>query len=419
MSNFVLDSAGSDSTKENYSKVVLKKEMIMSVAEQETRDISSMSLVKKRISEMSQGRSPGHHGPTVCTTKIPSLGNRPLERPHPPQHIFYAPKPYYNATSQHKMARLEECVSNEPNEPPTPEVPPRRSSQSHGASPKPKLPPKPRNLAMKGAQESGASGTVNDGRHCADSVLARPAEIRDEDQPWPLPKRFQSKSISYPYVTSLQSMDKADLLERRRSCSEFQDLIQKKGEIRDRILSKIQLLRDERDLIVEEKRNNDQMGQAILDELESVANSTEVDRVYKFLQEVEQITKLRVGLQIRLSRAQKLLQRRDITPKEKEALEFKIARLTEQIREADDLQGHTNRRRSAIEAILQKYNFQNKNYEEDEGDLFTRFLDFLQTLVSKITEQKEMDQRVQEGEEQIVALNDSNNSFNNSSLSEQ
>lgn len=100
-----------------------------------------------------------------------------------------------------------------------------------------------------------------------------------------------------------------------------------------------------------------------------------------------------------------------------DALEFKIARLTEQIREADDLQGHTNRRRSAIEAILQKYNFRNKNHE-DEGDLFTRFLDFLHIMVSKITEQKEMDQRVQEGEEQIVALNDSNNSFN-MSLSEQ
>lgn len=395
--------------------MVLKKEMIMSVAEQETRDISSMSLVKKRISEMSQGSSACPQNQTVCTTKVPGMGNRPLDRPHPPQHLLYAPKPYCNSSvSNRKMAKLEEFPSRDSDDPPTPAVPPRRSAQSHGASPKPKLPPKPRNLSsFKATQEIGRA------------VLARPAEIRDEDddlgrdqdQLWSLPKRFQSKSISYPYVTSLQSMDKADLLERRRSCSEFQDLIQKKGEIRDRILSKIHLLRDERDLIMEEKRDNDKVGQGILNELESVANSTEVDRVYKFLQEVEQITKLTVGLQIRLNRAQRLLQRSRNTPKEKDALEFKIARLTEQIREADDLQGHTNRRRSAIEAILQKYNFRNKNHE-DEGDLFTRFLDFLHIMVSKITEQKEMDQRVQEGEEQIVALNDSNNSFN-MSLSEQ
>lgn len=71
---------------------------------------------------------------------------------------------------------------------------------------------------------------------------------------------------------------------------------------------------------MEEKRDNDKVGQGILNELESVANSTEVDRVYKFLQEVEQITKLTVGLQIRLNRAQRLLQRSRNTPKEKVTL---------------------------------------------------------------------------------------------------
>ena len=124
------------------------------------------------------------------------------------------------------------------------------------------------------------------------------------------------------------------MLERRKSNSEFQDLIQKKvikiasvlltkwylasliqiitfqSEIRDRILSKINLLREERESIVEEKRSNDKQGQLVLENLEGQASSNEIDRVYKYLQEVEQITKLSVSLAVRLNRVTSQLERR-------------------------------------------------------------------------------------------------------------
>eukprot|EP00095_Tigriopus_kingsejongensis_P000429 maker-scaffold171_size289870-snap-gene-1.43 protein:Tk00429 transcript:maker-scaffold171_size289870-snap-gene-1.43-mRNA-1 annotation:"protein shroom isoform x1" len=396
-SSFVLESFGINSSKENYSKVVLKKEMVMSVADQETRDLSSMSLVQRRISEMSKSGD----GSEPADGKVAQTRERFLPTSKQGQfNKVYAPRPYSGTSSSNgtvtKMAKLDPVSSAEYR----PEIPPRRTTKNESnSSPKPELPPKPRNLrTSKGSMtdiledETEAGGGFK--------VLARPAEIlsEDSDRVTPIPKRFQSKSISYSHVTSLASMDRKALLERRRSYSEFQDLIQKKGEIRERILSKIHLLRDEREMILEEKRVNDSEGQAILDSLEARASSTEVDKVYKYLQEVEQITKLTVGLQIRLNRTTKLASRLDVGPAEKENLNSKTAKLIDQITEAQSLQMHTNRRGHLIRSILKKH----FSLDPNQQDQLERFEEFLSILVFKITELKEMDQRVQQGEEQIT-----------------
>ena len=68
------------------------------------------------------------------------------------------------------------------------------------------------------------------------------------------------------------------------------------------MLSKIMFLREERDLLMEEKIENDQLGKKIAANLESVAKSGELDKFRQFLEEIEQITKLTVSLTIRLSR---------------------------------------------------------------------------------------------------------------------
>jgi len=71
-------------------------------------------------------------------------------------------------------------------------------------------------------------------------------------------------------------------------------------------LSKINLLRDERELLLLEKEENDVFGQELLTRLEEVASASEVDRVFKYLLEVEQITKLTVGLTMRMGRLNKV-----------------------------------------------------------------------------------------------------------------
>ena len=73
-------------------------------------------------------------------------------------------------------------------------------------------------------------------------------------------------------------------------------------ELRERMLSKIMLLREERDFLAMEKMENDSFGQGITCLLEHYATPQEISKYHQFLEEIEQITKLTVGLTIRLGR---------------------------------------------------------------------------------------------------------------------
>lgn len=72
-------------------------------------------------------------------------------------------------------------------------------------------------------------------------------------------------------------------------------------------MSNLNVLRDEREVVAHEKKANDEEIQPLVRFLESVASDQEAAKVCHYLQEVEQITKLRVALNIRLARVEQLL----------------------------------------------------------------------------------------------------------------
>ena len=74
------------------------------------------------------------------------------------------------------------------------------------------------------------------------------------------------------------------------------------------MLAKISLLREEHDVLLAEKKDNDNSGKRILVRMEQMATDKEVDKYRQFLEEIEHITKLTVGLTIRLSRLTKKIE---------------------------------------------------------------------------------------------------------------
>ena len=74
------------------------------------------------------------------------------------------------------------------------------------------------------------------------------------------------------------------------------------------MLAKIALLREEHDVLLKEKKDNDSSGKRVLIRLEQMASDKEVDKYRQFLEEIEHITKLTVGLTIRLSRLTKKIE---------------------------------------------------------------------------------------------------------------
>ena len=177
------------------------------------------------------------------------------------------------------------------------------------------------------------------------------------------------------------------------------------------------LLREERDLLMEEKTENDQKGIKIAQLLELVAKSTELDKFRLFLEEIEQITKLTVSLTIRLSRLTKRIESGNLNKEEKVSNMFyfikdlftfscllfqamqlkKKSKLVDQLNEAEILHQNTDRRASQVRQLLSKYLLESDLREYDT---------FLVQLIKHITDLKETEQRIQLGEEQLVALND-------------
>merc|ERR1739844_390310 len=186
------------------------------------------------------------------------------------------------------------------------------------------------------------------------------------------------RNCSFASLSQKIDDQRFDLLKRRQSYSEFEDLIEKKRELRERMLSKIMFLREERDLLMEEKIENDQLGKKIAANLESVAKSAELDKFRQFLEEIEQITKLTVSLTIRLSRLSRKMESGSLSKDELAMHQKKKNRLVDQLNEADILHQNTDRRAAQVRQMLSKY----------------------------LTDLKETEQRIQLGEEQLVALND-------------
>lgn len=78
------------------------------------------------------------------------------------------------------------------------------------------------------------------------------------------------------------------------------------------------------------------------------------------------------------------------------SLKKKRSKLEEQISESQNLESNTHRRGVTVRKILTKY------LDEEEMEVFEKYT---RVMIQKITEMKEMDQKVQQGEEQLVALN--------------
>ena len=76
----------------------------------------------------------------------------------------------------------------------------------------------------------------------------------------------------------------------------------------------------------------------------------------------------------------------------------KQSRLMDQLQEAEHLHRNTDRRSFQVRQLLSKHLMDEKEVE--------KYDEFLVNLIKHITDLKETEQRIQLGEEQLVALND-------------
>merc|ERR1719350_240375 len=353
----------------------------------------SPGLVKRRVLEMSthhQGSksspssSSSPHKPRKSSSSPKTTSKRGIYSSSDHSKLLYAPKPF-------KKENLNKPVTKSPSLKQGPLVTTSQNVPQNGPhGSKPAVPPKPRHVVVKRENSAKFKKAHKNKEDNNDSGLSEEAE-----------DSFNESPIKHCSFTSLsQKIDdqRFDLLKRRQSYSEFKDLIEKKRELRERMLSKIMFLRDERDLLTEEKNENDEVGKTIAEKLEMSASGTELDKFRQFLEEIEQITKLTVSLTIRLSRLTKRIETGSFSKEEMTMQKKKQSRLMDQLQEAEHLHRNTDRRSFQVRQLLSKHLMDEKEVE--------KYDEFLVNLIKHITDLKETEQRIQLGEEQLVALND-------------
>lgn len=168
----------------------------------------------------------------------------------------------------------------------------------------------------------------------------------------------------------------------------------RREELLIRIKEKVELLKEDEVEVAVLINAVRAQGERLVSTLEAQGSLAEGDKLRVHLHEVERITSLLKVLNGRLSRTEKVLMR-TTDEEQKDLLLKKKNRLQSQLAEAEELKQFRNRRSKQILKILQ--NLLNP-HEVDQYE------NQLKSLEKVVAEQKEVEEKIQLGEEQIEAL---------------
>ncbi|XP_063244622.1 uncharacterized protein LOC134545119 [Bacillus rossius redtenbacheri] len=173
------------------------------------------------------------------------------------------------------------------------------------------------------------------------------------------------------------------------------DLHRKKEELMSRLDRKLEVLREERRLLGEESRLNEELGDGVAGQVARLARPHEAAKYRLHVEEVGKVASLLLGLSGRLARAENALAGLAGDHAEKKILESKRDKLKEQLDEAKKLKENIDRRSVHVSKILYKY------FNEEEYADYDHFINMKAKL---IMDSREIADKIKLGEEQLAAL---------------
>ncbi|XP_075169046.1 shroom isoform X2 [Haematobia irritans] len=161
--------------------------------------------------------------------------------------------------------------------------------------------------------------------------------------------------------------------------------------------NKVKILSKEQAAIDEESASNDDLGNALLNQLCDKVRPIEESKCRTYIADIGHITGLLLSLSERLARAENQLTAVGDNKAEKKSLENKRDRLLEQLAEAKRLKSDIDRRGVSVKTLLEK------NLSADEYADFDYFINMKAKL---ITDARDIADKIKMGEEIITALSD-------------
>ncbi|OCT94684.1 hypothetical protein XELAEV_18012370mg [Xenopus laevis] len=179
-----------------------------------------------------------------------------------------------------------------------------------------------------------------------------------------------------------------------------QNLSEKKQELIDSISKKLQVLRDAKETLLEDIQCNNALGEEVEIIVQEVCKPNEFDKFRMFIGDLEKIVNLLLSLSGRLARVENALNNLDetVSPDERKTLLEKRKLLTRQHEDAKELKENLDRRERTVYEILANY-----LNEENLAD----YEHFVKMKSALILEQRELEDKIKLGEEQLKCLTES------------
>ncbi|XP_067853116.1 protein Shroom4-like [Heptranchias perlo] len=224
------------------------------------------------------------------------------------------------------------------------------------------------------------------------------------------PTTMVSSTSSSTYYST--STAKAELLNKMKDlpkmaeeCSEEEEeednkLIEKKQQLISSLSRKLSVLHEAQKSLLEDISANSALGEEAERMVNKVCKPNEFDKYRMFIGDLDKVVNLLLSLSGRLARVENALNNLgpDTSEEETHALTEKKKQLIAQLEEAKELKEHVDRRERTVHDILVKH------LSADELQDYTHFVKMKSAL---IIEQRELEDKIKLGEEQLKCLRES------------
>uniref|UniRef100_A0A8C0IML7 Shroom family member 4 n=1 Tax=Chelonoidis abingdonii TaxID=106734 RepID=A0A8C0IML7_CHEAB len=221
----------------------------------------------------------------------------------------------------------------------------------------------------------------------------------------PLGGAVSPTSYSAYYNTSA---GKAELLNKMKELPEGtseeeemdHELAQKKAQLIESISRKLAVLQEAQRGLQEDINANAALGEEVECQVKGVCKPNEFDKFRLFIGDLDKVVNLLLSLSGRLARVENALNSLDheATEDEKLALLEKKRQLTEQLEDAKDLKEHVDRRERAVFGTI------SRSLPAEQLQDYQHFVKMKSAL---IIEQRELEEKIKLGEEQLRCLRES------------
>ncbi|XP_044288326.1 protein Shroom2 isoform X2 [Varanus komodoensis] len=236
------------------------------------------------------------------------------------------------------------------------------------------------------------------------------AEDKKEEPPLPLAIPLTTNSTYYStsapkaeLLIKMKDMQQQQQQQQNEEASEDEldhDLSEKKQELIDSISRKLQVLREARKTLLEDIQANNLLGDEVEAIVKEVCKPNEFDKFRMFIGDLDKVVNLLLSLSGRLARVENALNNLDenASSEERRILVEKQKLLTQQHEDAKELKENLDRRERIVFDII-------ANYLSEES--LADYEHFVKMKSALIIEQRELEDKIKLGEEQLKCLTDS------------